>query len=106
VVTILAGPLVLVLGRLLRARDERQRLLPRLHVLRDASLVHVRLQRPVRRLAGLRARRLRADARATPLHRALAAARQLVHGVPNHPHRLLHAVLGTLGLSILHGRLH
>jgi hypothetical protein len=102
VATILASPLVL--GRLLRARDECQRLLPRLHVLRDTSLVHVRLQRPVRRLAGLRARRRRADARAALLHHALAAARQLVHGIPDHPYPLLHAVLGTLGLSsILRG---
>jgi hypothetical protein len=72
VTTILAG---LLLGRRLRARDERQHLLPRLHVLLDAGLVHVRLQRLVRRLAGLRARRLHADARPALLHHALAAAR-------------------------------
>jgi hypothetical protein len=90
VVTVLASH---ILGRL-RARDERQHLLPRLYVLLDASLVHVRLQRPVWRLASLRARRLHADARPALLYSALATACQLVHGIPNHLHYLLRVILG------------
>jgi hypothetical protein len=87
----------------LRARDECQHLLPWLHVLLDASLVHVRLQWLVWHLASLRPGRLHADACTTLLHGPLAAPRQLVHGVLNHPHALLYGIcLGILYLLYLY----